>query len=286
MTDESSGSVRRVGRKDRKRQITSSVPLFPEEGDGQATDGKSVPVVAPDIDSLEKDIQPTEGDLFPVTLAEIAILRQVPPSQRRGVGGCIPNLLTLLFVTATAAALVLFVVIARNPYSPLNPFPPFTPLPIIVTATFLPPTPTSELLPGPTETFTPLPPESFAPIGLQFVLEGGVPAFTANTNGQGCNWLSIAGSVIDSSGTGMSGYRVRIVGTERDETVFSGTAPSYGNGGFELVLGNIPAEQNYVVQLQTPRGEAVSPEYAVVTQADCAANVMILRFVQVGTVSP
>jgi hypothetical protein len=194
--------------------------------------------------------------------------------------------LTLLFVAATVGAIGLFVVIVQNPYSSLNPFPPFTPLPIIVTATFLPPTITPEPSPGPTATFTPLPPQSIAPVVAQFVLEGDTPSFSSNTNDQGCNWLSIAGSVTDSSGVGLSGYRVKIVGAGRDETVFSGSASSYGDGGFELVLGNIPAEQDYNVQLQTPQGEAASPEYAVLTRADCRANVTILRFVQVAVSQP
>lgn len=286
MTDESSGSVRRVGRKDRKRRITSSAPLFPVEEGVSAPEVESVPVAVPEASPPERDALPNESDRFPVIPVETAVPRQTTPPGRRGAGGCVPNLLTLLFVTASVAAVVMFVVIARNPYSPLNPFPPFTPLPVIVTATFLPPTATPEASPGPTATFTPLPLESIAPTAMQFVLEGGIPTFTTNTNDQGCNWSSIAGSVTDSSGAGLSGYRVRIVGAERDETVFSGSATSFGEGGFELVLGNIPAEQSYVVQLQTPRSEAVSPEYAVLTRADCAANVMILRFVQAGVSQP
>lgn len=280
MTDESSGSVRRVGRKDRKRRIASGAPLFPVEEVAPAPEIESAPVAVPEINPPEPDVEPTEADRFPVVPAETAVPRPRTAPRRQGAGGCVPNLLTLLFVTATVAAVVVFVVIARNPYSPLNPFPPFTPLPLIVTATFLPPTPTPEPSPGPTATFTPLSPESIAPMAMQFVLEDGVPTFTVNTNDRGCNWLSIAGSVTDSSGAGLSGYRVKIVGTERDETVFSGSATGYGDGGFELVLGNVPAEQSYIVQLQTPRSEAVSPEYAVLTRADCAANVMILRFVQ------
>jgi hypothetical protein len=284
MTDESSGNVRRVGRKDRKRRITSSAPLFPVE-DEALLESESVPAATvPEANAPQSVDQPIEVDRFPQVPAAIPVPQRTGQPTRGG--GCVPNLLTLLFVAATVGAIALFAVIVQNPYSSLNPFPPFTPLPIIVTATFLPPTATPEPSPGPTATFTPLPPESMAPAVAQFVLEGDTPSFRANPNDQGCNWLSIAGSVTDSSGTGLGGYRVKIVGAGRDETVFSGSASSYGAGGFELVLGNIPAEQNYTVQLQTPRGEAASPEYAVLTRADCAANVIVLRFVQVGVSQP
>ncbi|MBL8154747.1 MAG: hypothetical protein JNM70_11235 [Anaerolineae bacterium] len=285
MTDDSASGVRRVGRKDRKRRITSSAPLFPVD-EGMPLEAESAPAeVVPEANPTERVVQPPEADRFPQVPAEVAVSQRTGQPVRSG-GGCVPNLVTLLFVAATVGAIALFAVIVQNPYSSLNPFPPFTPLPIIVTATFLPPTATLEPSPGPTATFTPLPPESIAASSVQFVLQGDTPSFTANTNDQGCNWLSIAGSVTDSAGAGLSGYRVKIAGAGRDETVFSGSASSYGVGGFELVLGNIPAEQSYVVQLQTPQGEAVSAEYAVLTRADCAANVMILRFVQVGVPQP
>ncbi|MFO7323539.1 MAG: hypothetical protein DIU68_017555 [Chloroflexota bacterium] len=100
-----------------------------------------------------------------------------PPKRGRG---CFYNLVTLLFLALTVGVVVFGVYIFNNPYSSLNPLPPPTPLPIIITATFSPPTepaavetdapvigpaatqetPAEETTPeitGPTPTFTPLP---------------------------------------------------------------------------------------------------------------------------------
>lgn len=75
--------------------------------------------------------------------------------QGRGCGGCLPNLGALFFLLLTLAAVGWTVVVYLNPSSELNPLPPVPPPPIVITATFLPPTNTPLPTAGPTSTFTP-----------------------------------------------------------------------------------------------------------------------------------
>ncbi len=178
--------------------------------------------------------------------------------------------------------IALVVIIAQNPYSSLNPFPPFTPLPIVITATFLPPTEAPAGTAAPTATFTPVAIESDSqsPTPFSFALASAQPVYAPNANDKGCNWSSIAGTVTDGKGTALDGYRVHITGNGVDETVFSGATLTFGAGGFELFLNGTPQEQAYTVQLSDPQSHPLSPEYTVTTKASCDQNVAVLQFVQ------
>lgn len=66
------------------------------------------------------------------------------------------DLVALLFIALTGAAIYIGLAIFRNPYTEWNPLPPPTPLPIFITTTPLPPTP-ELLLGGPITTPTPEP---------------------------------------------------------------------------------------------------------------------------------
>lgn len=287
MSDEqSTGGVRRFGRKDRKRSLDPRGPLFPIDDDTS---------VEPVDDISERP----EPDLPEPALAELVepptVVQPPPPSRHQSKqnihqprtgpasGGkhILANLLTIVFLLATVGMGALIVLITQDPYTPLNPFPPFTPLPIVITATFLPPTATAEGTTAPTATFTPLAIETTpaAETAFSFALVPAQPIYAPNANTEGCNWSSIAGTVTNSTGTALDGYRIRISGNGLDETVFSGAALTFGAGGFELFINGTAQEQTFTVQLLDPQREPLSPEYNVTTRAGCDENVAVLSFV-------
>lgn len=186
------------------------------------------------------------------------------------------NLLTAVMLLATGGLLVWFAAIFNAPQSALNPFAPPTPF-VILTATPLPQVVDVAASPTPSRTLpaaTPLPANA-----LPFVVPDGL-LYTANTNSNGCNWSSIAGSVVGLSGEPINSLRVRVIGEALDETVFSGAVPRFGGGGFELPLAEAPHEAGYTVQLFTPEGIALSEPLTVPTSPRCEQNVVILNFVQ------
>ncbi len=200
------------------------------------------------------------------------------------------NLVALLFFFASIGVAAYYFAIARDPFSPLNPLPPFTPLPIIVTTTPIPPTATATLTQTPTVTFTPLPRElvatltTFTPAPFPFTMvETGV-AYVANTNDAGCNWLSIGGTVTDTEGQPLAGYRVQVVGDNFNQTVVTGANVTFGQGGYEVVLDNRPRRAEYAIQLLTSEGIPLSQVYYVSTSDRCTAddgeNVAVVNFVQ------
>lgn len=193
------------------------------------------------------------------------------------------NRITALSLIGSVVLAMIYITIWTNPYSALNPLPPPTAY-YYVTAT-----PAAEIASNP----LPAPPSQpqatataldFA--DYPFALADGI-AYQANTNGRGCEWASIGGTVRAADGTGLTGYRVRIVqaqnenaGANFDEVVFSGSARTFGEGGFELLLGGTPQEATYNVQLLSARGVPLAPTIPITTRADCDANVVLLNFIQ------
>lgn len=289
--ERAAGAVRRFGRKDSKRRLDPRGPLIPPDWDDGDDDAETVlgeaiqPPAAPPAPEMPAP-RAVDAERFP-PLAPSPVEPAPPP--RPGPGRaprrrspCLYNFLTVVFLLATLAAIALIAIITVNPYSPLNPFPPFTPLPIFITTTPLPPTATDLPTPEPSATFTPLPLEALATAApaFPFTVANDGALFMPNTNSEGCNWSSIAGSVTDASGAGLNGYGVRIAGGGLDETVFSGAAPIFGPGGFELFLNGVPLEQTYTVQLLDEAGAPASPAVSVTTRANCQQNVAILSFVK------
>jgi hypothetical protein len=288
MSDEqTSGGIRRFGRKDRKKSLDPRGPLFPPEeltpkpapaDEIQETEVEELAEVVTEEPSADETTDPVIG------VAKTA--KSAPATQpvkhvsyERHI---LANLLTIVFLLGTVGMGALVVTIAQNPYTPLNPFPPFTPIPIVITATFLPPTalPTGTI--EPTATFTPVAVETGGTpqAGYSFILAHEQPVYAPNANEKGCNWSSIAGTVTDKQGRALDGYRVRVSGNGINETVFSGAAITFGAGGFELFLNGTPQAQTYTVQLLDPNSQPLSPPYSVNTQASCDQNVAVLQFTQ------
>jgi len=281
MSDEQeTGGVRRFGRRDRKRSLDPRGPLFPPDDSNEET---TQPADQSEPSAIEA---PAPEPAAPIAPAQVPtpIARPAPTAPRPASSGksIMANLLTVVFLLGTIGMIGLVAIITANPNTPLNPFPPFTPLPIVITATFLPPTETPVGTTAPTATFTPLAIDAgnTSPATFTFALASDQPVYAPNANDKGCNWSSIAGTVTDGKGTALDGYRVHVKGNAVDETVFSGATLTFGAGGFELFLNGTPQAQSYTVQLSDPQSHPLSAEYTVATKASCDQNVAVLQFVQ------
>lgn len=101
-------------------------------------------------------------------------------------------------------------------------------------------------------------------------------------NNAGCNWLGIAGEVLDAAGQPVppNTYQVHVWGGGIDNRVLVGSAPEYGPTGWEQYLFAAPVVRDYLMQLETSTGTAVSPIYPVQTRASCEENLVRFDFYQ------
>lgn len=257
----------------------------------------------------------------PPTQARYDTVEDLEPE--RGYGCA--DVITAIFLLGSITVCALTVLLIANPHSPLNPLPPppplvlmvlptpaptdtptqtFTPLPAsptpLDTATFTPtatPSPTGTPTPSDTPVVGNLPRPSvtaapaatdtgskFTPSPFAFTVRP--VRYTSHTGKEGCNWQSIAGSIVDMSGKPIKGLAVHITGSggNVDEVHYSGnftdTAGRFGDGGFEAFLGGIARDDTYTLQLLGPTGSPISDLVTVQTKSDCKQNVTVVNFVQ------
>lgn len=327
------GGLRRVGRKDQKRRLDPTGPLFPDD-DADDAQAESAPPPArlprdpnlpPDLlDDVEHALESlSDADFDADIKAAARPVVETPPAERfpplrppddprpapampaaepatgrkRRQGDWRHNVVAVIFAVATLGMCAYYSVLWNNPYSPLNPLAPATPF-IIITAT---PDPLAGFnadstataiaiaaaLAVPTDTPPPFDPTatSSSGFGLPFQLEESGVIYAPNSNGRGCDWASIAGTVVGLDGAPVNNYGVQIIDQENPDRlsarVFSGSALTFGPGGFELTLGGTPLMGIYTVQLFSPVGAPVSEVYTVITSSECDQNVVIINFVQV-----
>jgi hypothetical protein len=172
---------------------------------------------------------------------------------------------------------------------PTSTFPPLgtlAPTRIPSPAPTLPPaTPTRTPTPTPTDTPTPGPSPTVTRTRAPFpyTKTDDSPFYLQNfANTAGCNWMGIAGEVLNREGQPVpSGqFRVHVWDSGVDERVPVGGAPAYGPSGWEQFLFDSPVVRDYNVQLETTGGTAVSQVYRVQSRASCNQNLIILNFVQ------
>ena len=154
-----------------------------------------------------------------------------------------------------------------------------------ITPTFPPPTPTRTPTPTPSDTPTPGPSPTATNTRspFPFTKDDVSPQYLQNfANNAGCNWLGIAGEVIDINGNPVpyGEYRVHIWDSGIDSRVTVGDAPAYGPSGYEQFLFDAPRVQDHNVQLETANGTAVSQVYRVQTRASCNQNLLFFVFRQ------
>ncbi len=231
----------------------------------------------------------------------------------RNQGGMVWNILTFLTLLATICLGSYFVMIFINPYSAWNPLPPPTIPPTLgyptPTATLpfatLPPTwtPSPTLTPTPTE--TPLPTETptptptvptstptmaVSPTPLPYGLYPGSPAYLSSQvwhPDQGCNYLGVAGQILDANGQPLVGLpvAVKVEGTLADTPVSAvalpGTAEYVGPAGFEITLADHPIASSGTLFIQVVDLNNFLPLSQPVyfdTYDDCEKNEALINF--------
>lgn len=231
---------------------------------------------------------------------------------RKRQNNLIWNILTVIFIIISVAAIGYFGLLFADPATPLNPFPPPT-MPALIQlptstpmAVKLPPTwtPTIVVTTEPTATNTPqieltqTPTEGATPTALATTNNAkypfaskGEPAAMANTvfhPDKNCNWQGIAGQVWDIQGRALVGYRVHLQGFYNgkniDLTTLSGGAQAwYGESGYEFVLGNKPIDstQRLTIQLEDQSYMIISNQVVLDTYSDCSKNLVLVNFQQV-----
>jgi hypothetical protein len=243
---------------------------------------------------------------------------QEPSQPARNVSGLVWNVLTVIVLLMVACVAVAFLSLFINPYSSFNPFPPAT-MPALaemptITPTargVLPPTwtplptqlPTATPTPRPTNTpfpsstpfslFTPSATitETLVVSGLPYDVAPGSPVAISSATFHpeaGCNWMGVAGQVLDLSGAPVStGVVIQLSGVIGGEfvdiTSLTGIAPQYGQSGYEFTLGDRPVATNNTlwVQLLDQAGLPLSEKATFETFEDCGRNLIFINFKQV-----
>lgn len=234
------------------------------------------------------------------------------------------NILTVLVLLAIAGMVLYFVFIYYNPTSPLNTYPPptqavaiviptnpsatvtvvpFTRTPVRIasvtrtptltkTATLTltpsdtPVTPT--LTPTITETLTPQITDTTRPYApFPFMMQG-PPAFRPGSDfSHTCDWMGVAGHVVDLQDRPATGITVQLVGSLNklyvEQTSLTGTALAYGSSGYEFTLTNTPVAsmKSLSVYLLDQAGLQLSEKVTFDTFADCTKNLILINFKQV-----
>jgi hypothetical protein len=294
MSNSDDKNVKRYGRREQKEKLSRPESVFPPENDSEFdmdslplpdTDSEALASLASLSDEVTAAIITPQSERYPplAPSSDETVSSESEPASGKSQTlkySFLYNIITFLMLIATIAFIAWAMIVWSNPQSSLNPLPPATPF-LVVTAT------PGESFISPTST----PDES----GQIFVVITDTPAptidspypfivreilYIPNSNDMVCNWWSIAGTVIDSNNAALNGYRIRVIGNEFEETVFSGASQTFGAGGFEFPLSGTAQEANFTIQLFSPQEIALSEVIPLTTRADCEGNVSFINFVQ------
>lgn len=206
--------------------------------------------------------------------------------------------LASVFVIAILGGLVwlIMLIFGMGPYAvdELNPtiiptsiliVPPgsniFTLVPTITQTT--PDTPTST--PTLTPTLTPSPTLEIFP----FILIGEPETLSSDyiRPSLGCEWLVIAGQVWDLQDAPVKGLSLHLYGELAGYTIdrfsLTGSAPDYGESGYEFLLENVvvDSQESLFIQLVDANEVPFSQPYSLETFNDCQKNLILVNFKQV-----
>ncbi len=256
------------------------------------------------VDELD-NFQEKEGRAEVEFEEDLSSSTQLPP-------GLIWNILTGLTIVAAITIGLVFLMIFINPQSGLSPLPP-PPMPALVKTQTPSPTPKEVLPPtwtptmvspqeptaSPTTTDTPIPntptpavsPSPRAPgtSAVSFILQEDSPEHTENFAHEdaGCQWLGVAGQVFDSEGEPIQDILVTVKGTlgeeEINKFIFTGMAPEYGDGGYEVKLSDQPQDTQetlYIQLLDQTDNLPLSEKFYFNTFEDCERNLVVINFQQ------
>jgi hypothetical protein len=232
--------------------------------------------------------------------------------------GMVWNILTILVLLTTVCVGILFITIFINPNAGFNPFPPppipermELPTPTPTPKSVLPPTwtPVASLTPTQANTQTPvntpIPTEEGQTGGgeeegeqeilgdMPVVLHEGSPQYIPATSFHpdlGCNWMGVAGQVIDINGAPVQGLIIEVGGTLGGRNIgnptilqATGLATAYGEAGYEVKLADQPVDTNGTLWIQVLDQAALplSEKIYFYTFKDCQKNLVIIYFKQI-----
>ncbi|HIE56798.1 MAG TPA: hypothetical protein EYP88_01010 [Anaerolineales bacterium] len=230
------------------------------------------------------------------------------PQSKTDSGAIIWNILAVVMLGSAICLGAIYMMIFINPYSGLNPFPPPT-MPVLVPTitptptlrALLPPTWTPTATTPPTETPTPEPTYTLTPEGMQptatrnpaegmpFIMQEGNPQYIPNIYhpDAGCAWMGVGGQVVGLNGGPVLYLSIKLGGSINGESVdlltISGTAPQYGQAGYEFKLSEQPVDsaQQLYVQLLDQADLPLSEKYYFDTFNDCEKNLILINFKQI-----
>jgi hypothetical protein len=112
-----------------------------------------------------------------------------------------------------------------------------------------------------------------------FALQNNEIVFTQYFGSAGCNWLGMAGLVLDKEENPIVGLPVVLNGGGLQNIVtYSGNAPDYGESGWEHAVDVKVKEGDFTVQLYNNQGQPISDQIQVRTRADCRGNLVMIVF--------
>lgn len=100
----------------------------------------------------------------------------------------------------------------------------------------------------------------------------------------GCNWQSIAGTIVDSKNAEIIGIAIRLTGfyngKTKNELTVSGISPAFGKSGFEFFLSAVPISSDGLLQIQIldQAGLPLSSIIEIDTFSDCSKNLVLVKF--------
>ena len=108
------------------------------------------------------------------------------------------------------------------------------------------------------------------------------PLYLQNFNPAGCEWMGVAGQILSASGQPVldEEFRIHVWGSGVDIRVPSGSHPEYGPTGWEVYLFNMPVQNTYHIQLETPDLVPVSVVYQFESRSSCNENLILFNFTE------
>jgi hypothetical protein len=223
------------------------------------------------------------------------------------------DILSIGVLLMTACIGLYYLLVFLNPNTSINPFTPSrfnlvpttTITPIVMPATWTPsatpyipdtdtplPTFTPIFTPTPfslaTATNTPKPSATLKPSATPKAPYFAKVEYIASSKYRpefGCNWLGVAGIVLDKNNAHHIYVQVLLVGTLDGKPInnitVSGTSPQYyGASGFEFQLGSTPLDSTKMLylQLRDQGGVPLSENVYINTYSSCNKNMVFVTF--------
>jgi hypothetical protein len=224
------------------------------------------------------------------TLESMATPRRPQPPKKSGFLGAV-----FLIGIMGGVVWLAMLIFGWGPYANvvINPTPSLTAISIFSSGSTVTPSQTitqttvvtQTLTPTPTPTLTPSPTLELMP----FILIG-EPEYMSSAlirPSLGCEWLVIAGQVWDLQDAPVRGLSLHLLGElagfEIDRFALTGSAPNYGESGYEFTLENIlvDSQGSLFIQLVDANGIPFSHPYEIETFKDCQKNLILVNFKQV-----